>query len=190
MVRRAWHNYRADNAILPDPALDDPAETEARALAGKRIADTRSGEWRSLGVQLGIDYAASPLIVADGTPAPENDPDSYILSARPGRRAPHAWLADGQSVLDLVRGRFTLLHFETAADSDPLAHAFRDRGIPLDLAWAGAAGVRELYGCALALIRPDGIVAWRGENAPDDPAALVDQVTGRTGQSHAARADR
>jgi len=35
-------------------------------------------------------------------------------------------------------------------------------------------------GCALALIRPDGIVAWRGENATDDPAALVDQVTRRT----------
>jgi hypothetical protein len=98
-------------------------------------------------------------------------------------------LADGQSVLDLFRGRFTLLHFETAADSDPLAQAFRDRGIPLDLAWAGAAGVRELYGCALALVRPDGIVAWRGANAPDDPAALVDQVTGRRGQSHAARTD-
>jgi 2-polyprenyl-6-methoxyphenol hydroxylase-like FAD-dependent oxidoreductase len=190
MVRRAWHNYRADNAILPDPALDDPAETEARALTGKRIADTRSGEWRSLGVQLGIDYAASPLIVADGTPAPEDDPDKYALSARPGRRAPHAWLADGRSVLDLFRGRFTLLHFEATGDSDPLAQAFRDRGIPLDLEWAGAVSARELYGCALALIRPDGIVAWRGENAPDDPAALVDQVTGRTGRSHVARADR
>jgi 2-polyprenyl-6-methoxyphenol hydroxylase-like FAD-dependent oxidoreductase len=190
MVRRAWHNYRADNAILPDPALDDPAETEARALAGKRIADTRSGEWRSLGVQLGVNYDSSPLIVADGTPAPENDADNYAVSARPGRRAPHAWLADGRSVLDLFRGRFTLLHFETTGDSDPLAQAFRDRGMPLDLEWTGAAGPRELYGCALALIRPDGIVAWRGENAPDDPAALVDQVTGRTGRSHAARTDR
>jgi 2-polyprenyl-6-methoxyphenol hydroxylase-like FAD-dependent oxidoreductase len=190
MARRAWHNYRADNAILPDPALDDPAETEARALAGKRIADTRSGEWRSLGVQLGVNYDSSPLIVADGTPAPENDADNYAVSARPGRRAPHAWLADGRSVLDLFRGRFTLLHFETTGDSDPLAQVFRDRGMPLDLEWTGAAGPRELYGCALALIRPDGIVAWRGENAPDDPAGLVDQVTGRTGGSHAARTDR
>jgi hypothetical protein len=189
MVRRAWHNYRADNAILPDPTLDDPAETEARALAGKRIADTRSGEWRALGAQLGTDYADSRLIVADGTPAPENDPENYVPGARPGRRAPHAQLADGQSVLDLFRGRFTLLHFETAADSDPLALAFRARGIPLDLEWAGAEGVRELYACALALIRPDGIVAWRGEQAPDDPDALVAQVTGWMGESDAARAD-
>ncbi|HWG28598.1 FAD-dependent oxidoreductase [Actinospica sp.] len=191
MVRRAWHNYRADNAILPDPTLDDPAETEARALAGKRIADTRAGEWRSLGAQLGIDYAHSQLIVADDTPATENDPERYVPSARPGRRAPHARLADRRSVLDLFRGRFTLLHFETAADGDPLAQAFRDRGIPLDLEWAGADDVRGLYDCALALIRPDGIVAWRGPNAPADPGALVDQVTGRTGGGdHAPRADR
>lgn len=189
MVRRAWHNYRADNAILPDPTLDDPAETEARTLAGKRITDTRSGEWHALGAQLGTDYADSRLIISDGTPEPENDPENYIPSARPGRRAPHAQLADSQSVLDLFRGRFTLLHFDTAADSDPLALAFRSRDIPLDLEWAGAEGARELYGCALALIRPDGIVAWRGDNAPADPDALTDQVTGRTGGDHAARAD-
>jgi 2-polyprenyl-6-methoxyphenol hydroxylase-like FAD-dependent oxidoreductase len=189
MVRRAWHNYRADNAILPDPSLDDPAETEARALAGKAIADTRSGEWRSLGVQLGIDYAESPLIVADGTPVPENDPEVYVPSARPGRRAPHASLAGGRSVLDLFRGRFTLLHFDTAADSDPLARAFSHRGVPLDLAWAGADDALGLYGCALALIRPDGIVAWRSGTAPADPDALADQVTGRKGGDHAARAD-
>jgi len=29
---------------------------------------------------------------------------------------------------------------------------------------------QRTLGCALALIRPDGIVAWRGENATDDPA--------------------
>ena len=189
MVRRAWRNYRADNAILPDPALDDPAETEARALAGKRITDTRATEWRSLGVQLGIDYAGSQLIVSDGTPAPENDPENYVPSARPGRRAPHTRMANGRSVLDLFRGRFTLLHFETAADSDPLALAFRSQGIPLDLEWAGAEGARELYGCALALIRPDGIVAWRGEHAPAEPDALLDQVTGRRGGGDAVDTD-
>ncbi|MGW6603447.1 FAD-dependent monooxygenase [Streptomyces sp. NPDC055036] len=190
MVRRAWHNYRADNAIRPDHALDDPAQTEARALTGKRITATRAGEWRSLGAQLGIDYAGSPLIVPDGTPAPVNDPERYLPSARPGRRAPHTQLADGRSVLDLFRGRFTLLHFDTAADGDLLALAFRSRGLPLDLEWTGAPDARELYSCALALIRPDGIVAWRGERSPADPDALVDRVTGRTAYSHAVRTDR
>jgi hypothetical protein len=84
----------------------------------------------------------------------------------------------GRSVLDLFRGRFTLLNIAPAVDSGPLAHAFRNRAIPLDEEWIGADGARELYGCAIALVRPDGIVAWRGDTCPADPEALVDQVTG------------
>ena len=191
MVRRAWHNYRADIAIRPDPALDDPAQAEARALAGKRITATRSTEWRSLGVQLGVNYAASPLVVSDGTAfsegtavsdgtgEPDADPEVYTPVARPGHRAPHVELPDGRSVLDLYRGRFTLLNIEPTADSGPVAAAFRARGIPLDVEWTGARGARELYGGAIVLVRPDGIVAWRGEQCPADPGALVDQVTGR-----------
>jgi 2-polyprenyl-6-methoxyphenol hydroxylase-like FAD-dependent oxidoreductase len=179
MVRRAWHNYRVDNAILPDPTLDDPAQEEARAFAGRRIVATRQAEWRSLGVQLGLRYPDSPLVVSDGTPEPPDDPEEYVPTARPGHRAPHIALADGRSVLDLFRGRFTLLNIAPAADSGLLAKAFRDRGIPLDEEWTGVAGTRELYGCAIALVRPDGIVAWRGDTCPDDPELVVDKVIGR-----------
>ncbi|WP_405793720.1 FAD-dependent monooxygenase [Streptomyces sp. NBC_01506] len=140
LVRRAWHNYRADKAIRPDPALDDPAESEARVLAGERITATRRTEWRSLGVQLDVRYDSSPLIVPDGTPDPPADPEAYVPTARPGHRAPHFTLADGRSVLDLFRGRFTLLNFAPAVDSGALARAFRNRGIPLDEEWAGAPG--------------------------------------------------
>jgi hypothetical protein len=187
MVRRAWHNYRADTAILPDPTLDDPEQAEARAMAGARIAATRQTEWRSLGLQLGINYAGSPLIIPDGTPEPHADPERYIPTERPGNRAPHVHLPGGRSVLDLFRGRFTLLNIEPAVDSGPLAAAFHARAIPLDLEWIGAQGAREMYGCAIALVRPDGIVAWRGGHCPVDSDAIVDQVTGRKRQGHAAR---
>jgi hypothetical protein len=103
-----------------------------------------------------------------------------VPTARPGHRAPHIALADGRSVLDLFRGRFTLLNIAPAVDSGSLAAAFRHRGIPLDEEWTGVAGTRELYGCAIALVRPDGIVAWRGDECPADPDWLLDQVTGRT----------
>ena len=189
MVRRAWHNYRADSAIQPDPTLDDPAEKEARDLAGQQIVATRQTEWRSLGVQLGLRYPDSPLIVPDGTPEPAADPELYVPTARPGHRAPHVTLADGRSVLDLFRGRFTLLNIAPAADSGPLAQAFRQRGLPIDEEWTGADAARDLYGCAIALVRPDGVVAWRGDTCPGDPEALVDQVTGQTGDGHAARTD-
>ncbi|MFE4371724.1 FAD-dependent monooxygenase [Streptomyces sp. NPDC056835] len=187
MVLRAWHNYRADNAILPDPALDDPAGKEARVHAGERIVATRRTEWRSLGVQLDVRYLTSPIIAFDGSPEPPSDPERYVPTARPGHRAPHTTLADGSSVRDLFGRHFTLLNIAPAVDSGLLARAFRTRGIPLDEEWIGAEGAREVYGCAIALVRPDGIVAWRGDDCPADPDALVDRVTGRADENcHAA----
>ncbi|MER5523407.1 FAD-dependent monooxygenase [Streptomyces sp. NPDC002677] len=187
MVRRAWRNYRADNAILPDPTLDDPAQKEARDLVGERITATRRTEWRSLGVQLGVGYPRSPLVVSDGLPQPTEDAEEYVPTARPGYRAPHVPLAGGGSVLDLFRGRFALLNLAPAVDSGALAQAFRTRGIPLDEEWVGADGARQVYGCAIALVRPDGIVAWRGDTCPADPDALVDRVVGRSAGHRDAR---
>jgi 2-polyprenyl-6-methoxyphenol hydroxylase-like FAD-dependent oxidoreductase len=182
-VLRAWHNYRADNAILPDRALDDPASHKARGLAAEQIVATRQTEWRSLGVQLGLRYPQSPLIAHEESPEPPATPEQYVPTARPGHRAPHIALADGRSVRDLFHGHFTLLNIAPAVDSGALAEAFRTRGIPLDEEWVGADGARALYGCAIALVRPDGIVAWRGDACPAAPDALVDQVTGRTAQN-------
>jgi 2-polyprenyl-6-methoxyphenol hydroxylase-like FAD-dependent oxidoreductase len=195
MVRRAWHNYRADNAILPDPTLDDAGSERARALAAERIVSTRQTEWRSLGAQLDLRYTGSSLVVPDGTPEPPADPDRYVPTARPGHRAPHLALPDGGSVLDLFRGRFTLLNLTPTADSEPLARAFRSRGVPIDVQRVDA---RETYGHAMALVRPDGIVAWRGDDCPGNPDLVVDRVTGRAGtlipaagigERDAARAD-
>src|SRR5579864_2765209 len=36
-------------------------------------------------------------IFTDGTPPPQDDTEEYVPSARPGGRAPHAWLGDGRS---------------------------------------------------------------------------------------------
>ena len=46
-------------------------------------------------------YEHSPICVQDGTPPLELRMDHYVASTRPGTRAPHAWLADGRSTLDL-----------------------------------------------------------------------------------------
>jgi hypothetical protein len=37
---------------------------------------------------------------------------------------------------------------------------------------------RDLYGCGLALVRPDQHVAWRGDRSPDDADALISRVIG------------
>ncbi len=179
MVRRAWHNYGADNAILPDPTLDDAGQQEARTVLGERIVSTRQTEWRSLGAQLDVRYPESSLVISDNTPEPPVDPEKYVPTARPGHRAPHVALPDGRSVLDLFRGRFTLLNFAPAPDCGALLETFRSRRIPIDVEWIASERARETYRNAFALVRPDGIVAWRGDTCPSDPDLVVDQVTGR-----------
>ncbi len=42
----------------------------------------------------------------------------------------------------------------------------------------GAAEARDLYGCDLALVRPDQYVAWRGNALSADPDKLMARVTG------------
>ncbi len=66
------------------------------------------------GLQLGYRYESSPICVDDGTPPPPDDPENYVPSARPGGRAPHFWLGDGRSTLDLFGRGFVLLQFGEA----------------------------------------------------------------------------
>jgi 2-polyprenyl-6-methoxyphenol hydroxylase-like FAD-dependent oxidoreductase len=179
MVQRAWHNYRADSAIVSDPTLDDPAQDAARERVGRQIVATRQTEWRSLGAQLDVRYPASRLIIPDGTPEPAADPETYEPTARPGHRAPHVVLADGRSILDFFRGRFTLLNLTADGQNSALADAFRVRRVPVDVERVTSDDARLSYGCNVALIRPDGIVAWRGDEPPSDAAAVLDQITGR-----------
>jgi 2-polyprenyl-6-methoxyphenol hydroxylase-like FAD-dependent oxidoreductase len=179
MVRRAWANYRADLAVLPDPRLDDSDGRTEREAITRQIIATRQSEWRSLGVQLGLTYSDSPLVVSDATPEPVPSAEDYTPTARPGYRAPHVTLPDGASTLDLFRGHFTVLNLDPTVDSGDLADAMRRRAIPVDEAWAGTDEARAVFQCAVALIRPDGIVAWRGDAPPEDPEHLIDQVTGR-----------
>ena len=67
--------------------------------------------FRTIGLQLGYRYEGSPIVVPDGTPAPPDDPENFVASARPGSRAPHVALADGSSMLDLYGRGFVLLRF-------------------------------------------------------------------------------
>jgi 2-polyprenyl-6-methoxyphenol hydroxylase-like FAD-dependent oxidoreductase len=120
-------------------------------------------------------YDSSPMCVAD-TAAPR--------SARPGTRAPHAWLDRSFgahcSTLDLFGKGFTLLAFgkdDSRREAAAFAEAARARGVPLHVAAIADDAVAALYGRTLVLVRPDGHVAWRGDHAPD-AGAVLDQVRG------------
>ena len=125
-------------------------------------------------------YDGSPQIVPDGSPAPVRDGKTFVVSARPGERAPHAWLDDGRSTLDHIGGSgFTLFRLgPSPPDATPLLHQARRRGVPIRQVDIAEPAVRHLYEASLVLIRPDFHVAWRGTACPADPAAVIDQIRG------------
>src|SRR5439155_1369931 len=82
-------------------------------------------------------YDGSPLIVADGTEPPPDDPALYRPSACPGGRAPHFWLPDGSSLFDRLGPWFTLLCFR-----EP--RLVSDTGMPLSVLALDVPEAREL----------------------------------------------
>jgi 2-polyprenyl-6-methoxyphenol hydroxylase-like FAD-dependent oxidoreductase len=165
--------------------LDDSAEGAAtRAEIGRRLATVNRQAWDSpLNTHLGYRYEGSPICVPDGPLPPEpDDALVYNQTSHPGCRAPHAWLADGRSTLDLFGRNFTLLRLgRNAPDAAALAEAARARRMTLDIVALDDSTIVDLYERRLVLVRPDGHVAWRGDALPRDTLGLVDRVRGAVG---------
>lgn len=123
-------------------------------------------------------YENSPICIADGTP-PVEGPARLAPSARPGTRAPHCWIADGRSTLDLFGDGFVLVRLGSPdVDVASLTEAALAQGMPLKIVDIDHAGAAAIYEKPLVLVRPDGHVAWRGDVLPNDAASLIDRVRG------------
>jgi 2-polyprenyl-6-methoxyphenol hydroxylase-like FAD-dependent oxidoreductase len=170
-----------------DALLDvTDAGAALRQRVGTAMAEAMRHEWFTLGMHLGYRYENSPVCVPDGTPPVPDDPRNYIPTTRPGSRAPHVWLADGRSTLDLFGRGFVLMRIGAQApDVQPLVQAARERGMPLEVVAIDEPAVAAAYERRLVLVRPDGHVAWRGD-ALADPHAIVSTVCGVV--DHAAMA--
>jgi 2-polyprenyl-6-methoxyphenol hydroxylase-like FAD-dependent oxidoreductase len=157
--------------------LDDGAEgDEARAKIGAVMSEALNQEWTSTGVGLGYRFEGSPLIVPDGTPEPPDTVETYTQTARPGHRAPHAWLSVGRSTIDLFGHGFVLLRFDPTLDVAPLLGAAG--AVALKLIDISDPAIAALYERKLVLVRPDAHVCWRGDDLPLDCAALIAAVAG------------
>jgi 2-polyprenyl-6-methoxyphenol hydroxylase-like FAD-dependent oxidoreductase len=178
-VNRAAENRAAEIAVpIPDHLEDDDeGGARIRAEIATFIQQTRRKEWATLGIALGYRYD-SEVVVPDASLPPSDDPSIYEPTARPGSRAPHVWMGDGRSTLDLLGGGFTLLCFGDVAEPAPIVEACARRVVPLDLVESRDSAAADLYGCRLVLVRPDGHVAWRGDAPPRDPLAIVDTIRG------------
>jgi 2-polyprenyl-6-methoxyphenol hydroxylase-like FAD-dependent oxidoreductase len=164
-----------------------PAGEAARRAIGAGLVEENEKSWHPVGVHLGYIYHPSPIVVPDGTQQPPDDTIGYVPTAFPGARAPHAWLDDGRSVLDLFGAGFVLLAFADVPTA-ALEHAAAARGVPLTVHRIEQREIADLYGRALVLVRPDGHVAWRGDRLPEDVLALIDSVRGAGPRIAARRA--
>jgi hypothetical protein len=145
------------------------------------IAARRYGN--HLGVEFGSAYD-SAAVVPDGTPLPEvaDAYVDYVPTARPGCRAPHAWLGRGDaslSTLDLFAAGFTVL---TGSDGRAWRDAARrvgaEVGVPVACYGIGDAGLEDRDGvffdrfgiepAGAVLVRPDGYVGWRSARGGDE----------------------
>lgn len=163
--------------------LDDTPEGDRiRDQVGEHLRASLRTEWESWGIQLGYRYDDSPICIADGSAIVPDDVSRYVQNARPGSRAPHAWLSDGRSTLDLFGRGFVLLRFPSGhkADTSLLEDAARARAVPLTIVDIDSAEIAALYAAPWVLVRPDGHVAWRGAVLPRNPYAWIDIVRGCT----------
>ncbi len=155
-----------------------PKGDVARREFGEAYTHKMKREWFTLGIHLGYRYEGSPVIVADGTPEPEDSSSNYVQTSRPGHRAPHVWLAEGKSTIDLFGKGFVLMRFNKDVAVDRLQAAASQRGVPLSVVDIDHKGAREVYEKALVLVRPDGHCAWRGDEQPADVLRVMDTVRG------------
>ena len=165
---------------------------EPTAPAGGRARPEFLNE---VGMIFGAAYA-SAAIVPDGTrPVDVADPvTQYAPSARPGGRAPHAWLKrDGGTVstIDLIGRRFALLAGAAGKPwCDAAGAVAAALGVPLDAIVVGNGGDlgdpdgawHAAYGISrdgAVLVRPDGHVGWRHRSLAEDCGAEVAAALGR-----------
>jgi len=161
---------------IADPALLDSYEAE-RGPIGRRnvalsMAPAGGGSDDGLAEDLGSLVASAAI--------------AFPPDGRPGSRAPHAWLdvaGTRISTLDLFGRGFVLLTAGSGAAWRAAAGglAIEVSGVSLtvravrsdadaDGAFASAFGLED---GGAALVRPDGVVAWRTVGLPADPAAAL-----------------
>ena len=167
---------------LVQPGIEEPgSEGDAvRAKVRESINIQKARQFKRMGGQLGYRYSSSPVIVRDDVDEPDANFEEYNPSASPGNRAPHAWLADGSSLFDHFGLGFTLLVLDDF-DSSGFVAAAAVRGVPFEVFEPGSedrAGLRELYQAPAVVVRTDHHVAWRGQEAPADPGAVLDVIVG------------
>lgn len=183
-------NLLAPRTQTPPEAVflsDEEDGAQARARYGAWFKQLVRREWFSVGAHLGYEYNDSSIIFTIPGRQMGEDITSYVQTSAPGARAPHAWIGEGRSTLDLFGSGFVLLRLGGhAPGAEGLIASAAHHDVPLEVIEIDDPVVRELYEHPLVLVRPDGFVAWRSRQDPDDPDEIIGTVSGATTREAAA----
>ncbi len=116
-------------------------------------------------IELGAIYRSDAVLDTTPTTMPLDDPRSHSWAV--GTRAPHASLPDGRSSLDVAGHGFAVL---TTGDTD-VWHKTADQAQQSLEVPVAVAVVDEPNLQGAALVRPDGVIAWR-TTEPEAAAGL------------------
>ena len=155
---------------------DIETNTETRTVLGQQMLELHTPQFCCGGLNFGSFYDRSPIIAYDGETAPPYSMDGFTPSTVPGCRTPHIWLDDGRSLYDAMGPDYTLLRFDPSVSVDDVRNAAAAQYVPLTVLDVAP---QPPYREKLVLSRPDQHVAWRGDAAPKDAAALIDRIRGK-----------
>ncbi|MDV7353740.1 FAD-dependent monooxygenase [Rhodococcus oxybenzonivorans] len=171
-------HVKAQEVADRDLIESDTPESEAHRKLLSEYFASNTGEHESFGVEMGYRYD-SPVVVPDGSELVENDGTAFTPTTVPGVRAPHVRLSNGESLLDAFRDSFTIVSFIGRSAAEDLRSAAAAAGVPIEVLDLQDTVARRVYERDLVLVRPDGHVAWRGDQLPADPTSLIHQITGK-----------
>lgn len=164
---------------IPANIEDDSTDSHAaRILLGAEASKLNTRQFAAAGLNFGYVYDESSIICYDEGRAPEYSMDTYTPSTVPGCRAPHFWLAPGESLYDQFGHGYTLIRLSGSVDPAPLLEAAKGAKIPMTVITVPRDIVPEYYSRDLTLCREDQHVAWRGDTMPDDIVATLRRLAG------------
>jgi 2-polyprenyl-6-methoxyphenol hydroxylase-like FAD-dependent oxidoreductase len=179
-------------AYHPDIRKDTPEGAAIRGEMASRFGVEQRKVTEILGIEAGYRYVGSPIVWPESGMAPDPDNPQYVPTTWPGARLPHVWLDDFStahepatkhtraSLHDRLGSGYTLLRLgRTRVNTATLEQTFGAAGAPFEVLDVTEESAREIYGFDLLLVRPDLHIVWRGNQIPEDAAALAAVATGQ-----------
>jgi 2-polyprenyl-6-methoxyphenol hydroxylase-like FAD-dependent oxidoreductase len=167
VMNHAQKMIKARRAVPHNIETMDAEGDAARIATGSEAYDLNVQQFCCVGLNFGYYYEGSPIISHEEEPAPAYSMGSFTPSTVPGCRAPHFWLANGQSLYDMFGKGYSLLRFDATTNIDALLDAAQIHNMPVTVVdLAGEPNIPKAYQNKLVLCRTDQHVVWRGDNLP------------------------